>query len=807
MDMVYGLSTTKDTNLSIMYKNILKVVFRNLWRHKSYTIINIAGMAIGIAAMVWGYQTYKFSFSFDNFHKDRDHVYRALIINKDREGLQGIFPAAAVQMAKNDLSGIKDAVRLTSDRLDVRYDKNETFSEQVYFTDPSFFTVFNFPLLAGSNDITDRNAVLITEKIAKRYFGSADPIGKVLSFYAGENNLQLTVKGVLKDVPLNSTIHAEIISHYENELTDDGKKIAADDWRPFVDAAFFSIPNPADVARVEKGLDKYLPLQNKARDDRKIASFKLISIRQNASMRDVIAANSLYERPQSSAAIGPLCLAILIFLSACLNFSNTTVANANKRLKEIGMRKVMGSTHRQLIWQLLLECAIIVLASIFISVVLNNWWIPTFNQMFVGINVSANYFHDTGLLLFIGCLFVGATLLAGAYPAFYMSRFNPTAIFRGTVKFGGSNLYSRLMLGLQLTIAIITVITGIAFSNNTAFQRDYDFGYSIDNTIGVTLGDSTSYNALKNELSTIPQITALAGSRHHIGFANRNVVAEIEGIKKQIDYLEVGKEYPAAMQLKIVAGRGFNPELESDYANALLVTQRLAAQNGWSGQQALGKRIHIDSVDYSVVGVLKDFQSESLFRPLEPVAVKLGKERRFRFLIVQAKPKDLTDVYAKVNDAWKRLFPLKPFNAFYQNNIKAEAYHVTDSIATIFFWFAMVSILLTATGLFALVSLTALKKKKEIALRRIVGADPKHILVLINKGYFWIFIVSAVLGCYSGLALARLLLDNIFKVNAGVQSGSLIGAVSMLFAITAFTSGIKVWHAIRTNPVNSLRTE
>ena len=195
----------------------------------------------------------------------------------------------------------------------------------------------------------------------------------------------------------------------------------------------------------------------------------------------------------------------------------------------------------------------------------------------------------------------------------------------------------------------------------------------------------------------------------------------------------------------------------------------MAAGYGWNKSQALGKRIHIDRADYSVIGVLKDFQSATLFDPLQPLAMKLCKESKFQFLIVQAKPQDLTKVYSEVKDAWKRLYPMKPFNGFYQNQVKAEAYQTTNNIATIFFWFAILSILLTATGLFALVSLTALKKMKEIAVRKVVGAKPGHILVLINKGYFWIFIISAVVGCYGGWSLSKLLLDSIFKINAGVE--------------------------------------
>jgi putative ABC transport system permease protein len=791
-----------------MFKNLFKIILRNLWRYKSYTLINIVGMAIGIAAMVWGYQTYKYSYSFDNFHKDRDHVYRALTYKKDADGLKGIVPMTPVLQAQLDFSGIKEAVRWDSRGASVKYDKSDAFAEQVHFTDPAFFDLFNFPLVAGSNSITDHASVLITQKVAKKYFGDQDAIGKTIILYAGETYaMPLKVTGVLKDVPVNSTIRFEFITQFDNQLKGDGSKIATDDPTWLIDAAFFRIPDPANAARLEKEMNRYLAVQNKAREDWKVSAFKFVSLRKAASLGNAIGSNSLFRKPDDSATFGPMVLAFLIFLSACLNFSNTTVARANRRLKEIGMRKVMGSTHAQLIRQLLLECSVIVIAAILLSIVMNNWWLPVFNQMFGEIDVRADYWKDTSLLVFLACMLAGATLLAGAYPAFYVSRFNPTTIFRGSVKFGGTNLFSRLMLGLQLSIAIITVIAGIAFARNSEYQRNYDFGYSMENTLGITFSDSASFIPLKNEMAKIPEVKSLSGTRHHIAFSFRNAIAESEEMKKETDFLEVGRDYVRTMQLKLVAGRDFDPVSEADYDNALLITEKLAAQFGWKEKEALGKRIFIDSANFSVVGILKDFHPDYLFNTLEPVAMKLAKESRFQFLIMQAKPEDLTMVYRKAQDAWKRLFPLKPFNGFYQNQITAEAFETSKNIAIIFKWFAVVCILLTATGLFALVSLTTLKKTKEIALRKVVGAAPHHIMLLINKSYFWIFLISAVVGCYGGYALTKLLLDMIFKINAGVGSGALIGSVAALFIIAAFVTGIKVWQAVRTNPVKMLRTE
>lgn len=791
-----------------MIKNFFKILFRNLWRYKSYTLINIVGMAIGIASLVWGYQTYRYSFSFDNFHKDQNNVYRLLTLKKDTEGLRGIVPMPTVAMSQNDFSGIKETARWDGRNVSVKYEKSDAFSEQVNFTDQAFFDLFNFPVIDGNDNIDNRNAVLLTEKTAKKYFGNENAIGKVLNFYVGESYAKpLTVTGVLKDVPTNSTLQFDFITHFDNYIKTDGSKIATDDWSWFLETAFFHIPNPDHVNRLEKEMNRYIPIQNKAREDWQVTNFKFITLHENAIIRDQIASNYLWSRPDDSAAFGPLFLAILIFISACLNFSNTTIARANRRLKEIGMRKVMGSSHSQLILQLLFESMIIVIAATLLSILFNKWWLPVFNAMFDGVTVSADYLHDPTLLLFIGCLLLGATLLAGTYPAFYISRFNPSIIFRGTVKFGGTNLFSRLMLGLQLSIAIITVIAGIAFSNNAKFQRDYDFGYSMENTVGVILNDTTSYTSLKNEMAKIPEIKSMAGARNHIAFGYRNVVAESEGQKRETNLLEVGHDYVNTMELKLVAGRDFERERESDFSNALLITQNLASLYGWNEQQALGKRIFIDSTSFSVVGIMKNFHQGYLFNMTEPVAFKLGKENNFRFLVIQAKQNELSNVYSKANEAWTRLFPLKPFNGFYQNQITAEAHKVSKSIAIIFKWFALVSILLTATGLFALVSLTTLKKMKEIALRKVVGASPRHILILINKNYFWIFIVSSFIGCYGGWALTNLLLDMIFKINSGVSTGALIGSIAALLIITSIITSIKVWQAIRTNPAKLLSSE
>ena len=257
----------------------------------------------------------------------------------------------------------------------------------------------------------------------------------------------------------------------------------------------------------------------------------------------------------------------------------------------------------------------------------------------------------------------------------------------------------------------------------------------------------------------------------------------------------------------MAAGRTFEPALLSDYSTAILVTEKFAAMYGWKPAEALGKQVHIDKDAYSVVGVLKDFHPASLFEPAYPLVMKATQEDNYRYLIIQAKNKDLTSIYNTAQNIWKKLFPLQPFNAFYQDQMIAESLRVSTSIANIFLWLAVITVLLTATGLFALISLTLLKRMREIAVRKVVGATPQDIYLLVNKGYFWIILAGTAFGCYAGWSLTKLLLNQIYRINNGIATFTMVISVVMMILIALFTTGIKIWQVTKTKPANLLRME
>ncbi len=790
-----------------MFQNYLKLALRNLSRNRLYTLLNILGLGVGITLMVWGYQTYRFCFSFDNFQADKEHLFRAVVTREGSDELKGVCPLPVAQMAQRDFASITESVRWDSRGCDIKGDQSEPFSEAVNFTDPAFFSLFNFPVVAGDHDLSDKNAVLLTEKMADKYFGKTNPLGKTLLLYAGEKrSLPLVVKGVLKDVPSNSSFRFDFITNIENLKTSDSTFLQPDDWKWFVDAVIFKIPNAADAAHLAADFNQYLPQQNAARQDWKVAGFHLLPLSTINDQAEYIASNGLVGRPNDAAAYGGLMMACLIFLSACLNFANTTVSRSNRRLREMGVRKVMGGTRAQLMRQMLLECAAVVAMAICVSIVMTNWWVPMANSMFDGLESHANFLHDRVLQGFLLSLFVFTTLLAGSYPAFYISSFNPTRIFRGAVKFGGTNLFSRVLLGLQVVVSLVTVVGGVSFARNATFQKNYDYGYNRSDLIGIPVPDQNTYDALRNAVQQLPGVESVAGTRHHIGFGNRSITVEVVGEKREVNYFEIGDNYTQVMNLHALSGRLLEANRESDYNHAVVISQKMASEFGWTNESAVGQKIRMDTAMYSVVGTINDIQLH-LFEPLAPAVLRLAKPERYSNLVIKASPGELISMHDRVKAQWAQLYPLKPFRGFYQDEYAADALKVTQSIATIFTWFSVVAMLLTATGLFALVSLTITKKMKEIALRKVVGAKPRQILLLVSRGYAWIFAIAAVIGCWAGLTLTRFLMDTIFKINVGVEPLTLALAVLALLLIAMGTVGFKVRQALHTNPADVLRSE
>src|ERR1700722_19169754 len=433
-----------------MFANYCRILFRNFRKTRLYAFINILSLGIGVATLIWGIQNYRFQTGYDKLHRNREKIFRVMITVAGGDGIKGPCPAPLGAAALRDYPVVQQAVRWESRPLAIVAPGKDPFAAQAHFTDPAFLDLFTFPLVRGQAKLSDPTTVLITETGAKKFFGTADPLGKTLLLYSDQPfRKPLMVTGILKVPPANSSFQFETLTSTDNFLSWDGSPVRKDDWSHLYDAVFLKLADPRQAAQLASAFGRYTLLEQAARQDLKVNSFVLESLSRTATQSGVIDKNAFLERPGDAALYVPLILGILMLLSACLNFANTTVAQSHRRLKEIGVRKVMGSSIRQLITQQLLECMLIVLPAIGLAMLIESFWLPVYNGMMIHMDLRASYSHDHTLQLILLSLFFMVTLLAGAYPAFYISRFNATSIFRGAVRFGGRNLFSRCLLGVQ----------------------------------------------------------------------------------------------------------------------------------------------------------------------------------------------------------------------------------------------------------------------------------------------------------------------------------------------------------------------
>lgn len=437
---------------------------------------------------------------------------------------------------------------------------------------------------------------------------------------------------------------------------------------------------------------------------------------------------------------------------------------------------------------------------------LDYWWLPVYNGMLIHTDIRTSYLQDHTLQLVLALIFIIVILVAGAYPAFYVSRFNPTSIFRGAVRFGGTNLFSRCLLGLQIVITFITLITSFAFVRNAAFQRDYDYGYRRDDIMGVWLPQGTNGKILRDELSRIPGVQQLAGVRDQIGFSYHSWPLEAEGRKKECTYLEVGPGYTDLMGLRLVAGT--LPQVAEGAQQKMLINEKLAFAMGWKPADAIGHTIRKDANNTClVVGVLKDFTQNSFGDPIQPLAMCLITPEQASQWVMRARPGHLGEVYDQVRTIWARLYPATPLNTYFQDEVSVFTMRLNSIVTNIFSGFALISIFMAATGMFALVSLTVLKRLREIAIRKIVGARSRHIFWLVGGGYWRIFLVSSIIGCAIGFLLSRQLMDMIFRINAGVLPSSLILSFLGILALSTTIIGSRVMYLSRVKTTDVLKTE
>lgn len=790
-----------------MLKNYIRIALRSYGKNYIFTLINIVGMAVGISGLIVTILLYDYENSFDKQHKNTSSVFR-VNSNRNIEGESqkwGVVPSALGPVALGENQEIEKFTRYGATSAFLVQHEDIIHRERINFADPDFFNLFSFNLISGQKEVfNEKSKVIISEDFAKKYFGDADPIGKQLTIRKNDEILaQFIIGAVAEKMPMNSSFRFNIIAQYDNLL--DFYHQEEFDWsteiRPVLYVKLNTANNPQEV---ENALQKYQAIHNEIKESWKISDFYLIPFKEQKDEARFMHNYTLQSGLPISALYGSLVMNVLILLIACFNFTNTSLAYANKRLKEIGIRRTFGGVRWQIIKQFFIENFILCVLAFILSIEVANTWIGWMNVQWP-INIDTYYFNNWSISINLILLLIAVSFVAGAYPSLYVSKFHPTEILKGKLKLQGSNNFTRILLTWQFGFSIMAIFSGIVLTQNALFQKTFDWGFDKENALIIPLQGEGNYSVLKNELSKIESIESIAGTVHNVGYGFQESNLEIDGEKHNANLLYVGDNYLPTIGCDIVEGRNFLENSENDVSESIIVNQ--AFVKTFDLEDPMNQVVYVDKIPYHIVGIVENFMPYGLYDPIKPSVIGVVQEKAYQQLVIRADEEKLPEILASAHTSWKSLFPNKPFEGYYMEEAAAEALNTNNGILVQFGIMGLFALFLSVTGLYSTVSMTVNKRIKEIGIRKVMGASVHHVMRLLNYEFGVIIFISIVIGCAGGYYFMNQFLSDIFTYYMDIGPLSFIVAALTILIITAITSGMKIYKVAVRNPTESLRYE
>ena len=795
-----------------MLKNYILITLRSIIKNKIFILINVLGMGIAVACCIVAYLNWEFSANFDKNHVNGKNVYR-IQSWQDYQGQRNrhaLAPTPLGNIIKQNFTEVDKVVRYAATQNNFRIGDN-IFNSSVAYADSAFFDLFTFTLKAGSfTALYDKSQILISDELARKYFDTEEAVGRQITQINNGNLKEFTIGGIFEVQPLNSSFAFEAISHWDNYWDTTADKISLDsDWKS-MSMLFIQIKNDARVSEISKQLQSYLEPQNVAREDFKLSEYYLQNFKTlsaNFYGDTWLSGEQLRWGFPPSAILGPGIMAIFLLLLACFNFTNTSIAISGRRLKEIGIRKTMGGLRGQLIVQYLSESIVLCLMALIVGLLLAEFLIPAYNNLWPGIKLKLSYTENVYFFAFLISLLVFTAFLAGIYPAFYITSFKPVSILKGKMKFGGTNWFTRTLLAFQFAISLLCIISAVAYIRNAAYQRDYNLGYTKDGVIVADISSKNEFEAYRNALVMNKDIKTIAGSKNHVSDKYYKELVKFETTEHQVEIVDIGDDYLKAMNISLIDGRDFNKDSETDKKESVLVSQEFVKQFGMKGNP-VGKRLLLkDSIQLYVVGVVSNILTDGFWKPAAPVMLRYVGSEQYTQIVVSASPENILAVNDYMKEMWKQVSPNTIYSGRYTDGNMYATQMINTNAVRIFGFLGVIAVLMSATGLFALVSLNVLKKMKEIGVRKVLGASAGNIARVINTEFIIILTVASAFGSGLGYLMTDKMMDAIWEYYLPVNFITLGICVMLLFIVAIITVGYKTIATAWMNPVNTLREQ
>ena len=764
-------------------------------------------MAVGLSGIILTLLIFDYENTFDANHTETGSVYRVNCVRNEEgeEQKWGVVPLPFGPYAKNEIDGVEKYCRYGF-RYGGLVQYGDIFHrETVAFSDRNFFDMFSFDVQSGQlNTYNEKQTVIITEEFARKYFPDKDPIGQIVKIGVDQSEIKpYQVGAVLTKIPKNSSFQFNLIIPIENIIDLYGGKDY--DWGlSFRTVLYLKLAPEKGYQEVEKICQKYVAVNNEVDDTWKINKFYLDSYKQQKKDARFIRAYTTQSGLPISALYGSLVMNTLILLIACFNFTNTSLVYANNRLREIGIRRTFGGLRKQIFQQFLFENFVLCIVALILSLEIANLWVLMLNGLWP-IEIATYQFDNWTISIYLAVLLISVAIIAGAYPAFYASKFHPTEILKGKIKLIGTNNFSRALLIWQFGFSIMAIFSGIVLTQNARFQKKMDWGFDKENIIVIPLQDEARFEPLRNYLAKSYGEQSISGCVNILGYDAGNGEFEIDGTIHQADFLSIGSNYLDVAGCDLIQGRNFHKNSDFDITSSIIVNE--AFIRAFQIDDPLNQKVMSNGNRYQIIGVMRDFMPYGFFAPVKPAMIYMVPETSYKNLIIYGSKDELPDIFKNTANAWKQLYPELPFDGFFLDQLAAEAMHTNQGILMQFSILALFALFMSVTGLYSVVSLNVKKRTKEIGIRKVHGASISSIMGLLNLEFGIILFLAIVIGCAGGYYFMDKFLSDIFTYYHKIGPTSFIIAGLIILSLSGLTSGLKIYFMALRNPTESLRYE
>lgn len=799
-----NISALKFNTPGFMFKSYFIIGLRNALRNGATSFINIFGLAVGIAGAITIFIFADQFFHSDDFQLKRDRIYEITnVVNRNNHSMTlSDVPIVLGQVLQGDVPGIEKVVRIELGSGSVRFN-DKVFSEQLYYVDNTFFDVFNFPFEEGNTQaLSSKKNIVLTKAMAVKYFGEDSPTGQPISIKFPNNKIEEFTVSAVVDPPANNTMYFNFLLSMDVFLDLNLKDEY--DWTYLTDATFVLMKPGHSAEEMTSALNSYVTLQHLSSPEWLTENFKLYSLPSLTTMAHEIESGLVGGgHPQGMLAM--CTIALLLLLLACFNYMNISVATVSTRLKEIGIRKVIGGARKEIMQQFILEnlmfCSFSVILGLGISYYFFLPWLNSLSAIAVPFEFSSAkviVFFFAGLLLLI-------VTVSGIYPALYISGFKPVTILKGKEKFGQRSRFSRILLTVQFVVAFTTIVGCFVFIDNSLYLTQKDWGYNHDQNITVPVNSSEQYLQLRDLVTSQKNIVSYAGSVHHIGWWNPRSSVEQSGIRHEIVSYRIGFDYLETMNVRLVEGRLFDKAIQSDQMESVVVNENFVKVMGW--KSGLNQIFEYDSVKRRVIGVVRNFHYDDFYRGILPTMFSIAPEKEFRYISVKAAGGHVMETEAWLEESWKKIGPDDPYEGSLQDEVFANWANNNKTEVKLLGFVAALATILSCLGLFGLVSYNITRRLKEFSVRKIFGASVFQVFRIMNRDYIWILSIAFILGAPTGFFLMDNLIHHIYIEPQSAGLRPFIIAISLMALTVALTIGSQMNRIIKENPAKTLRIE